>query len=160
MMTRLWSVELCHVSASNNGYLFNMIKRKLEQSQLICILSSSKIIRCHKYLSLSRFFELLLFPLLQLLHHSLLHHLLSLLDSSEHLLFYLVLPLLKLLLDPDGHQLLDPLVGRGLNLPSLNLLLSAPGSFLPLDFSESLNLWLFFLLFPVPPPPSSVITRI
>ena len=137
-----------------------MIKRKLEQSQLICILSSSKIIRCYKYLSLSGFFELLLFSLLELLHHGLLHHLLGLLDPPQHLLLDLVLPLLELLLDPNGDQLLNPLVGRSLHLPRLNLLLSATGSFLPLDFSESFNLRLIFLLFPVSPPPASVITRI
>ena len=51
--TKLW---LC--------YLFNMIKRKLEYSQLICISSSSKIKWCHKYLSLSRFFKLFLLSLL------------------------------------------------------------------------------------------------
>ena len=52
------------MSASNIGYLFNMIKRKLEYSQLICISSSSKIKWCHIYLSLSRFFKLFLLSLL------------------------------------------------------------------------------------------------
>ena len=137
-----------------------MIKRKLEYSQLICISSSSKIKWCHKYLSLSRFFKLFLLSLLKLLHHRLLHNLLSFLDPLKHLLLYLVLPLLELLLDPLGHQLLDPLVGSGLHLSGLNLLLSAPGCFLSLDLSESLNLRLIFFLFPVSPPPSSVITRV